>query len=705
MTPDVKTHLQLEADLAQNALLRRASDQTQLFICLLSGPDFVFAYYNHAYHELIGHRDLLGLPVDEALPEIAGQGFVELLKGVYTTGVPFVGREVPVELRRNETLETRFATFVYEAIRGPNGEVEGILATGSDVTAEVKARQEASELAIQLQQRTELVEARVAERTRELERQRELTARIIDHAPTGMSYLNRDLRYEWVNPQQSTYWGIPSRAIIGRTVQEVFGPETDAQVGGILRGVIASGEPYSDTSFPFRYIFEDEERWSYWDFTYQPVKDDDGEVQGILVMATEVSDRKRRQDLMSLQNRVLEMVATETPLPVIMDGIARLVEMQKPGVLCSILLLEGDRLRHGAAPSLPEGYNRQIDGIAIGPSVGSCGTAAHSGETVVVSDITTDPRWADFKDLAAEYGLRACWSVPILAADGTVLGTFAQYHRKPKAPDEYESQLIRGAAHLAGIAIERQRAREALARHLEELETANESLQRADHYKDEFLSVISHELRTPLNFIMGFASTLDDEVQGPLNDRQHEAIGKILNGADRMLLLVNDLLDFARMQAGKFNLEPRPVDYDAVLREAVATLEPMARQKGVKLLVDAEVGSPWTLDAARVTQILTNLVGNGIKFTPAGGMVALRAFIRDGKLVTEVADTGCGIAPEYLPKVFNKFEQFDMSATRQAGGTGLGLAIARSLVEVHGGEIDVRSRLGEGTTFWFSLPA
>jgi signal transduction histidine kinase len=231
-----------------------------------------------------------------------------------------------------------------------------------------------------------------------------------------------------------------------------------------------------------------------------------------------------------------------------------------------------------------------------------------------------------------------------------------------------------------------------------------ETLRTVDRYKDEFLSVISHELRTPLNFIVGFASLLDDEAAGALNQRQHEFVGKILNGADRMLILVNDLLDFAKIKAGRLDLACVPTPYRDLLQEVVDTMTPLAQDKGQSLELHADVPGLVNIDGPRIMQVVTNLVSNAIKFTGHGGRVTINAYEAAGDLVTQVTDTGVGIAAEELPKLFQRFQQVDMSATRQAGGTGLGLAISKALVEAHGGQINVVSEPGKGSTFYFTIP-
>jgi GAF domain-containing protein len=161
------------------------------------------------------------------------------------------------------------------------------------------------------------------------------------------------------------------------------------------------------------------------------------------------------------QEKVQQMIAANAPLGEILTTLVLLMESQSPGMLCSVLLLsgDGDHIRHGAAPSLPEPYVKAIDGAPIGPKNGSCGTAMWRGKPVVVSDILTDPLWEDYRDLALASNLRACWSTPILTKHGKVLGSFAMYYRRPQAPTGAEARLTEVATRLAGNAIEQHLAR------------------------------------------------------------------------------------------------------------------------------------------------------------------------------------------------------------------------------------------------------
>ncbi|HEY9721357.1 MAG TPA: PAS domain-containing protein [Oscillatoriaceae cyanobacterium] len=232
-----------------------------------------------------------------------------------------------------------------------------------------------------------------------------------------------------------------------------------------------------------------------------------------------------------------------------------------------------------------------------------------------------------------------------------------------------------------------------------------EKLRAIDRMKDEFLSVLSHELRTPINAIMGFGSILDDEIAGPLNARQHDYLGKILNGSDVLLALVSDLLDMSRIQANKLVLDCHALDFGAATQKILDGMAPLAEHKHQRLVSRVPSALPHVIgDAQRLGQVLTNLIGNAIKFTPDGGVITVQACAVEGAVRCEVHDTGVGIAAEDIPRLFQRFTQLDSSSTRAAGGTGLGLSICRALVEAMGGEIGVESKPGEGSTFWFTLP-
>jgi PAS domain S-box-containing protein len=195
----------------------------------------------------------------------------------------------------------------------------------------------------------------------------------------------------------------------------------------------------------------------------RPVLKESGAVEGYIGTTVDITARKRAETLLAGEKHLLEMVARGDSLPRILDALCRLVEELASDALSSILLLEdGNRLRHGAAPHLPQAYINAIDGAPIGPSAGSCGTAAYRGMPVLVSDIASDPLWADYRDLALAHGLRACWSSPILSSEDKVLGTFAVYYREARSPTPEQLEIIEQVTHLASIALERKRAETAV---------------------------------------------------------------------------------------------------------------------------------------------------------------------------------------------------------------------------------------------------
>ncbi|MNS24830.1 Signal transduction histidine-protein kinase BarA [compost metagenome] len=252
---------------------------------------------------------------------------------------------------------------------------------------------------------------------------------------------------------------------------------------------------------------------------------------------------------------------------------------------------------------------------------------------------------------------------------------------------------------------EEHRLRQALTDKVRELEEAVVAFKELDLLKTDFLNAISHELRTPLTNVIGYVELLEDEVVGCLNPAQHDAIGKVMDSARHLLTLINDLLDFMQLEAGKVTFTLGPVDLPAL----VAQVLPAVRTKSGKRLesgMRVEPGLPRALgDHHRVMQVLEHLLDNAFKFTHEGGRIDVAVEPDDaGGVRVSIRDTGIGIPDEAIPKMFSKFYQVESGLRREAGGTGLGLAICKMLVERQGGRIGLTSRWGEGTTVWFTLP-
>ncbi len=237
-----------------------------------------------------------------------------------------------------------------------------------------------------------------------------------------------------------------------------------------------------------------------------------------------------------------------------------------------------------------------------------------------------------------------------------------------------------------------------------ELALAKERAESADRIKSNFLAAMSHELRTPLNSIIGFTGIVLQGLPGPLNAEQTKQLGMVQGSARHLLDLINDVLDLSKIEAGQLEVETKPFNACDSIEKVVRLVKPLAEKKGLDLRVELspEVGE-LIGDRRRFEQILINLMNNGLKFTEQGG-VRVECAVDGSNLVTRVVDTGIGIKPDDMQKLFQAFQQIDVGLTRSHEGTGLGLSICKRLVEKLGGRIWVESKWGVGSVFTFSLP-
>jgi signal transduction histidine kinase len=238
-----------------------------------------------------------------------------------------------------------------------------------------------------------------------------------------------------------------------------------------------------------------------------------------------------------------------------------------------------------------------------------------------------------------------------------------------------------------------------------QLEESYGRLKELDRLKSNFLATMSHELRTPLTSVIGYSEMMLEGLGGPLTAEQREYLGIIMEKGENLLQLITSILDISKIEAGRVRLVLSEVDAGQIMRDAVATVLPLARKKGLRVGCEPPAIPRIQADRDKLRQCLVNLCSNAVKFTPAGGNITVSAEPLDGERVAiRVADTGIGIADADIGKVFDVFYQVDGSSTREYGGAGLGLAIVKSFVEAHGGEVGVRSVPGTGSTFTMTLP-
>ena len=325
--------------------------------------------------------------------------------------------------------------------------------------------------------------------------------------------------------------------------------------------------------------------------------------------------------------------------------------------------------------------------------------AINCGSVVRISDAETDPD-SEFPaetllNLRAR-GVHSMLIVPMFR-HSDVIGVISLVHQEVGAFSDAHIELLQTFADQAVIAIENVRL-------FKELEGANRELSVASQHKSEFLANMSHELRTPLNAIIGFSEVLSERMFGDLNEKQEEYLKDIYASGTHLLSLINDILDLSKIEAGRMELELTDFDLPTALDNALTLVRERAGRRNITLRtsVDERLGEVRA-DERKIRQVVLNLLSNAIKFTPESGRIEVAAVPRDGSVEISVADTGVGIAREDHEAVFEEFRQVG-TADKKVEGTGLGLTLCRKFVELHGGRIWVKSEVGVGSTFTFTIP-
>ena len=329
---------------------------------------------------------------------------------------------------------------------------------------------------------------------------------------------------------------------------------------------------------------------------------------------------------------------------------------------------------------------------------GVAGRAAATRAPVQVADVF-DGRTYDVERIRTVFehrGFRSLLAVPLLFEE-RIIGALVVSRRSPGEFAPEVVNLLQTFASQSGLAIQN-------ARLFRELEAKSRELEAASRHKSEFLANMSHELRTPLNAVIGFSEVLSDRMFGEINDKQAEYLRDILESGQHLLSLINDILDLSKIEAGRMELELTDFDLPSAVENAVILVRERAGRRGIALerAIDERLGMVRA-DERKVKQVLLNLLSNALKFTPDGGRVEVRAGLQEGTAEISVTDNGVGIAPEDQDAIFDEFRQVG-TAAKKVEGTGLGLALSRKFIELHGGRIWVKSQVGVGSTFTFTIP-
>ncbi len=348
--------------------------------------------------------------------------------------------------------------------------------------------------------------------------------------------------------------------------------------------------------------------------------------------------------------------------------------------------------------------------IRIPSSQGIAGFVARTCRRVNIPDAYADSRFNPEVDRQTGYRTQSIVAVPVRTSAGDLLGVLEVLNKVGGVFSVDDEEFLEALASQAAVALHN-------AQLYDELRRANVELKRLDEMKSNFLGTISHELRTPLAPILGYLQLFlaDDEATGPLTSRQRTGVETMFQSARRLEDLIEDLLTFLQLERGELGLNRQPLPLRPVLREQADGVVAAAAAKGIALQVEVAEAMPAVLaDSRTLGRALRLLLDNAIKFTPSGGRVTLSARPAGAgpgvptppdAVRVAVADTGIGIPQDKLPRIFDSFYQVDNTTTRQFGGTGFGLTLVKRIVEAHGSQVTVESRVGAGSTFAFTLPA
>ncbi|MFO8048753.1 MAG: ATP-binding protein, partial [Desulfosudaceae bacterium] len=529
--------------------------------------------------------------------------------------------------------------------------------------------------------------------------------------------------FTYLSPNTRDIVGGEPEEVVGQHYQNVMHRDDKKAAQAFLDKVLATGEKKSGSLYRIRHI-NGEWRWHISNIS--PIKNEQGEITSLIGVARDITDQQRTDNdrkkmfgwhvgINSIHEKILTRTSLRERLQAITEGIVQTFDSRlcriwiaKPGDLCHQgcphalvrhrprVCRDGQTCLHLAASAgshtrldghyrrVPFGYHR-VDWISSDNMPG-----------FITNDIRADNNIYNL-DWIEEEGIKSFSGRLLRDSQGTTIGVLGLFSRHQIEDDEY--QLYGSLANTASQVVLSSWAEESTRQ-------AKEAAEAANRAKSEFLANMSHEIRTPMNGVIGMTDML---LETDLSEQQLDYARSVKSSAESLLVIINDILDFSKIEAGKIELEQISFDLKQLIRDINDIIAIRAEEKNLAFDCRISQQTPTTLrgDPVRLRQILINLAGNAVKFTRQGGLtVSIEAQSETETHVSlkfSVSDTGIGIAEETKHKLFDSFYQVDASVTRKFGGTGLGLAISRQLVETMGGTLQVASKPGRGSTFWFTL--
>jgi PAS domain S-box-containing protein len=535
----------------------------------------------------------------------------------------------------------------------------------------------------------------------ESERQRRLYDTILSSTPDLTYVFDLDHRFTYANKVLLEMWGKTWDEAIGKNCLDLgYEPWHAEMHDREIEQVIATRQPIRG-EVPFTGTFG---RRIY-DYIFVPIFGTGGEVEAVAGTTRDITELKqvelRTRFIMQLDEAVRPL---ETPEE-ITQTLARLLGEHLAADRCAYAEVETDENHFYIPGDYTRGDTASIVGRYAMESFGAeVLRLMRENKPYVVHDVDNDPQVSE-DDLAAyrQTEIQAVICVP-LHKNGRFAACMAVHQKEPRRWTNEEIELVSFVSHRFWESIERARVVKSLNESLAREQEARRSAETANRIKDEFLATLSHELRTPLNAVLGWSSMLRSGRLGAEDTAR--ALETVERSARAQSQLIDDLLDISRIITGKLRLEVTKIDLVRVIEGAIDAVRPAAQAKEIQIETDVDpaVGA-ITGDADRLQQVVWNLLSNAVKFTPEKGRVQVSLERVDSHIQITVNDTGKGIAPEFLPFIFDRFRQADQTTTRRQGGLGLGLSIVRQLVELHGGRVRAESAgAGRGASFIVRLP-
>ena len=428
-----------------------------------------------------------------------------------------------------------------------------------------------------------------------------------------------------------------------------------------------------------------------------PVHDEQGHLVGIIGLSSDIPPITR------LQRLARDLSAAVTPADVAETALR--ASMETVGAAAGWFMVvdaAAKRLTALSAVGHPQEYFERFRHIPLDAPI-PIAEVVRTGEPIYIE---SREEWSTrYPNLVNHTDPRTrCWvSLPMAIGD-RIVGAVGLSIRYPRDFPDAERDLLLAITQHAAVAVERATLFDLERQAREEAESARAAAEEANRVKSSFLATMSHELRTPLGAVIGYHDLLVTGVAGPLNPEQHQYLRRLRSSATHLLSLIDEVLSFARLEAARETVHTEEIVLGVLLDDVANIVRPLAQARGLAFTATtADASAVIGTDVQKARQILVNLAGNAVKYTEQGE-VSMFAELRDRSLLVSVSDTGPGIAEENIEKIFDPFWQVENSAARRAGGTGLGLSVARKLARLMGGDIDVRSVVGEGSTFTLRLP-